>query len=113
MGAKYAGSPTPTVKWTFGGENLVSDERSKLRRAPNQLDFQRLDATRKDDGVYTITATNPFGEETKTVKVSVLCKWNDLITSSPPKMSGYFGVSMDLQKSLTTWKMFTVVQVRF
>ncbi|XP_071854761.1 twitchin-like isoform X8 [Apostichopus japonicus] len=72
LGAKYNGCPTPTVKWSFGGEDLTSDERSKLRKGKNQLDFMRLDAVRKDDGVYTITATNPFGEEKKEVKVSIL-----------------------------------------
>ncbi|XP_033640975.1 twitchin-like isoform X1 [Asterias rubens] len=75
----FTGTPTPKASWTLDEDEIIPDERTKVRGAPTNTELVVMDARRSDTGVYTVVVTNPFGTEKGTSSVNVLDK------PSPPK----------------------------
>lgn len=74
LGAKFSGSPPPTVTWSKNGVELAANDRVKIRGNGADTELISLDAEREDTGVYTVTCVNAFGTKTVDVNVTVLGK---------------------------------------
>ena len=68
----FTGTPTPKASWTLDEDEIIPDERTKVRGAPTNTELVVMDARRSDTGVYTVVVTNPFGTEKGTSSVNVL-----------------------------------------
>lgn len=60
------GNPVPVVKWSFQNQNKTTGRRQTI--------LTIFKATSADAGEYTCTATNDFGNVTRTVTLSVTSK---------------------------------------
>lgn len=99
-----SGEPPPKKVWTLRDQTVSgADLRIKLVTADYNIKLKVIEAKRSDSGVYTLTATNINGQDSATVKVTVLdvpsapegpLAVNDLTKSScnlrwrPPKDDG-------------------------
>ncbi|XP_022091183.1 twitchin-like isoform X3 [Acanthaster planci] len=79
LAVSFTGTPPPKASWSLDEEQLVPDDRTKLRSNLQMAELTTMDAQRSDTGVYIVTVTNPFGTEKGTANVNVLDK------PGPPK----------------------------
>ncbi|XP_038051694.1 twitchin-like [Patiria miniata] len=79
LSVSFTGTPPPKATWSLDEEELVPDDRTKLRSNLLTAELTTMDARRSDTGVYIVTVTNPFGTEKGTSNVNVLDK------PGPPK----------------------------
>jgi predicted phage tail protein len=68
------GEPPPKIVWKFNGQELSSGDIYLIDNIDYNTKFNLMRATRKENGVYTITATNSSGTDEATVEVNVLGK---------------------------------------
>lgn len=71
-----SGNPSPTVKWFKDGHKIdFTDFRFNLKSSNQTLSIIPLRLA--DYGMYTCQSINRFGNESRTFKVDVKCKWVD------------------------------------
>lgn len=68
------GEPAPDCKWTFNGTELKSGDNVKVSSGINMAKMLLIPARRANEGKYTLTATNKWGEDTVDCQVSVFGK---------------------------------------
>lgn len=68
------GEPPPTCKWSFAGKDLEPSDSIKIENPEYMSHLQVLRTTRKQSGVYKLTATNTSGEDVAEVTVNILGK---------------------------------------
>ncbi|KAG1672466.1 Twitchin [Nymphon striatum] len=68
------GEPPPTCKWSFAGKDLEPSDSIKIENPEYMTHLQILRTTRKESGVYKLTATNTSGEDVADVTVNILDK---------------------------------------
>ena len=67
------GEPPPEMNWTFRDNiKLVNTERLKFENAEYQTNFSLISATRRDSGIYKLTAENASGKDEATLELTVL-----------------------------------------
>jgi len=79
------GEPAPECKWTFNGAEISSGENVKVSYATNVAKVLLIPARRANEGKYTLTAKNKWGEDTLEVEVKVFGK--PTICQGPLKVS--------------------------
>lgn len=72
LDANVIGEPPPRKEWTARNQVLMSDSRIRLTVEDYSIKLRVMDTKRSDTGVYTLTATNINGQDTATVKVTIL-----------------------------------------
>lgn len=72
LDATVFGKPTPTVSWKKDDTLLKPAEGIKMARKRNLCTLELFSVNRKDSGDYTITAENPSGSKSATIKLKVL-----------------------------------------
>ena len=72
LDATVFGKPKPTVSWKKDGTLLKPSEGIKMATKRNLCTLELFSVTRKDSGDYTITAENPSGSKSATIKLKVL-----------------------------------------
>ena len=68
------GEPPPVCVWKFNGKQLSSGNEFAIDNIDYNTKFNLLKAKRKDNGIYTITATNSVGMDEAQVEIIVLGK---------------------------------------
>ena len=68
------GEPPPKVVWKFKDNELTSGDTHLIDNIDYNTKFQLMRANRKDNGIYTIIATNSSGTDEATVEITVLGK---------------------------------------
>jgi len=68
------GEPAPDCKWTFNGQELKSKDNIKVSSGINMAKMLLIPARRANEGKYTLTATNKWGEDTVVCEVSIFGK---------------------------------------
>ncbi|MCJ8746095.1 hypothetical protein PDJAM_G00137840 [Pangasius djambal] len=86
------GNPEPEVTWSFQSKTTVTERR--------QTTLTISEASLDDDGVYTCTATNDLGRDTRTVSLRV--EGDCPIKLQPVKLAVEFGASASATCSTTT-----------
>ncbi|KAB5530702.1 hypothetical protein PHYPO_G00132430 [Pangasianodon hypophthalmus] len=86
------GNPEPEVTWSFQSKTRVTGRR--------QTTLTISEASLDDDGVYTCTATNDLGSDTRTVSLRV--EGDCHIELQPVKLAVEFGASASANCSTTT-----------
>lgn len=66
------GEPPPTKQWTLRDDDVLPSERHKITNEDYNTRLRVTNATRADNGKYTLTAKNINGRDTHTVNVTVL-----------------------------------------
>lgn len=66
------GEPTPTVKWTRDGKEVMPSDRVNLESTPTRAGLNNKCAERGDTGDYTLTLQNENGITHATCKVTVV-----------------------------------------
>lgn len=72
--ARVAGEPAPTIEWQLNDRTLLSTTHMSIRTEPHKSYLKNEEATRRDVGIYMITATNKFGYDEAEIEVQVLSK---------------------------------------
>lgn len=90
-----AGEPAPDVSWQLNNKTITFTSIRKVENVPNNTKFFNEKAERKDSGIYKISATNKYGNDTAEVEVTVVSK--------PDKPEGPLEVS-DIHKNGCTLK---------
>jgi hypothetical protein len=80
-----AGEPSPDCKWTYNGEELNSGDNVKVSYGVNNAKMLLIPARRANEGKYTLTATNKWGEDTVECSVSIFGK--PTVCQGPLKVS--------------------------
>jgi hypothetical protein len=65
------GEPAPDCKWTYNGQELASGNNVKVSYSVNMAKMLLIPARRANEGKYTLTATNKWGEDTVDCEVSI------------------------------------------
>ena len=68
------GHPYPKITWTFNGKAVLNDKDTNLMSGGNKYLLSISETARKHQGIYTITAVNEAGKDTKDVSVNVCGK---------------------------------------
>ncbi|XP_066943985.1 lachesin-like [Macrobrachium rosenbergii] len=76
------GRPTPTVTWMRNGKPLSTDTHIQEHDGAHRHTLTISKVTMEDFGNYTCSASNTFGEEARTLKITGVPK-SPTITSSP------------------------------
>ena len=66
------GEPAPDVTWSKDGKTLSDNEMRRITNKPYRTIFYVDESTRKDDGIYLITAVNIHGKDAAEVRVNVI-----------------------------------------
>ena len=73
LDAKVEGEPTPVTEWKLRGRTITSFGDIVIVHAPNITKLHFDDTKRSHTGVYTVIASNQWGEDTVEIKVVVIC----------------------------------------
>ena len=68
------GEPAPDVTWSKGGKTLSDTNARRIINKPYRTIISIDDATRKDDGVYLLSAVNIHGKDAAEVRVNVVSR---------------------------------------
>lgn len=66
------GEPPPTKTWTLKNKEVKSSDRIKITEEPYNIKLAVRQATRADNGTYTLKAENDYGKDEATVEVIVI-----------------------------------------
>ncbi|CAB4063293.1 unnamed protein product [Lepeophtheirus salmonis] len=68
------GEPPPDVTWCKDGKTLTDNELRRIINKPYKTHINIDEATRKDDGIYLLSAVNIHGKDAAEVRVNVIAR---------------------------------------
>ena len=71
---KVIGEPAPEVTWTLNTKPVQLSSSRRIEDIPYNSKFSIDKSLRKDTGLYTITATNKWGQDVAEIDIIVVCK---------------------------------------
>merc|ERR1711997_1370371 len=69
--ASFAGNPPPTFSWTFNGQEIVDDEKHRIRIRGNKVSLTLFEVTMDMTGYYICVAKNDLGTDTTRAGLTV------------------------------------------
>lgn len=72
---KVSGEPAPDVVWYQDNKMVISTGHKRVDNIPYNSKFFNDKPERKDTGVYKITASNKYGQDTAEIEITVVCKY--------------------------------------
>ena len=70
----YSANPQPKVHWQFNSGPVPSSRNLTVDTIRNMTSLSIGHAVAENAGKYTVNLVNPYGKESLTLKVTVLCK---------------------------------------
>lgn len=71
---KVSGEPPPDVQWSQNGKSIPQSSHKRVDNVPYNTKFFNDSPERKDTGVYKITASNKYGQDSVEFEINVICK---------------------------------------
>ena len=71
FGCKVTGDPAPELTWFFNGQQVEGKGRYTTMEKQELQTLEIYDILPEDEGEYSVTAINPFGEVTCTANLEV------------------------------------------
>lgn len=93
---KVFGEPPPDVSWSVNGKIVHQTTYRRIENVPNNTKFFNDRPERKDTGIYKISASNQYGNDTAEVEITVVCKLKNYIFNFQFK----FIIKADVKKIL-------------
>ena len=77
----YSANPQPKINWQFNSGPVPVSRNLTVDTIRNMTSLSIGHAEAENEGKYTVNLVNPYGKESLTLKVTVLCK---LLVYAPP-----------------------------
>lgn len=74
LDVNVAGEPAPEITWALAGKSILITSHRRIENVPYNTKYINDNPERKDNGLYTIHATNQYGSDTAEIQINVIGK---------------------------------------